>query len=69
MFISFLHMFRAIMCPLSGEITVSMRHLVLVTLYVWMQRGMKNCAPGWLYLLDYTGMHGQQNLKNASRDK
>ena len=29
---SFLYMFRATMCPSSGEITVSMRHLVLVTL-------------------------------------
>ena len=24
------------MCPSSGEITVSMRHLVLVTLYGWL---------------------------------
>jgi hypothetical protein len=23
----------------------------------------KNCAPSWLYLQDYTEMHGQQNLK------
>jgi len=22
-----------------------------------------NCAPSWLYLQDYTGMHGQRNLK------
>jgi len=22
-----------------------------------------NCAPSWLYLQDYTGMHGQQNMK------
>ena len=36
MFISFLYMFRATMCPSSGEITVSMRHLVLVTLYGWL---------------------------------
>ena len=28
MFISFLYMFRATMCPLSGETTVFMRHLV-----------------------------------------
>jgi len=34
MFISFLCMFRAIMCPSSGEMSVSMRHLVFVT--VWM---------------------------------
>ena len=33
MFISFLYMFWATICPLSGDITVSMRHLVLVTLY------------------------------------
>ena len=32
MFISFLYMFRATMCPSSGETTVSIRHLVFVTL-------------------------------------
>jgi len=32
MFISTLYMFRAAMCPSSGEITLSMRHLVFVTL-------------------------------------
>jgi hypothetical protein len=31
-FISFLYLFRATMCPSSGEKTVSMRHLVIVTL-------------------------------------
>jgi len=29
-------MFRTTMCPLSGEITVSIRHLELVTLYGWL---------------------------------
>jgi hypothetical protein len=23
----------------------------------------KNCAPSWLYLQDYTGVHGQHNIK------
>ena len=23
----------------------------------------QNCAPSWIYLRDYTGMHGQQNRK------
>ena len=23
----------------------------------------KNCAPSWLYLQDYTGLHGQQNTQ------
>jgi len=32
MFIAFLYMFQATMCPSSGEITVSMQHLVFVTL-------------------------------------
>jgi len=44
MFISFLDMFRATMCPSSAEITVSMGHLVLVILCGWlsgMQCGMK----------------------------
>jgi len=33
MFIAFLYMFRATVCPSSGENTVHMRHLVFVTLY------------------------------------
>jgi len=36
MFIAFLYMFRATVCPSSGENTVPMRHLVLVTLYTQM---------------------------------
>jgi len=24
-----------------------------------------NCAPIWLYLQDYTGMHGEQNIENT----
>jgi hypothetical protein len=36
MFIALLHMFRATMCPSSGENTVPMRHLVFVTLYGWL---------------------------------
>ena len=35
MFIAFLYMFRATMCPSSGENTVPMQHLVFVTLYMW----------------------------------
>ena len=23
----------------------------------------QNCAPSWTYSQDYTGMHGQQNMK------
>jgi len=99
-------MFRGTMCPSSGEITVYMRHLALVTLYWWLsgtqgppcipdslpysvkiancridtvispddghivarnaekrnKHTKKNCAPSWLYLQDYTGTHGQQNV-------
>jgi len=35
MFISILYMFRAAMCPSSGELIVSIRHLVYVTVYRW----------------------------------
>jgi hypothetical protein len=35
MFISFLYMFRVTIYPSSGELTVSVRHLVFVTLYGW----------------------------------
>jgi hypothetical protein len=33
MFISVLYMFRAVMCPSSGELILSIRYLVYVTLY------------------------------------
>jgi len=36
MFISFLYMFQATMCPSSGGTTILMRHLVLVILYGWL---------------------------------
>jgi len=36
MYMVFLYMFRATMCPSSGENTVPMRHLVLVTFYRWL---------------------------------
>jgi len=35
MFISILYMFQAAVCPSSGELIVSIRHLVYVTLYRW----------------------------------
>jgi hypothetical protein len=28
------------------------------------KRTKKNCAQSWLYIQDYTGTHGQQNIKN-----
>jgi len=34
-FISILYMFRASMCPSSGELILSIRHVVYVTLYRW----------------------------------
>ena len=46
MFISFLCIFRATMCPSSGETTVFMRHLVLVLLCMeYMQGGIPSCIP------------------------
>jgi len=38
MFIVFLYMFRATMCPSSGDITVPMRRLVFVAPYRWLDR-------------------------------
>jgi len=48
MFIAFLYMFQANMCPSSGKNTVPMRHLVLLTLYRWLfrtQGGIPPCIP------------------------
>jgi len=45
-FISFLYMFRATMCPSSGEITVSMRNLVFVTVDDCLERRVQPpCIP------------------------
>ena len=98
-------MFRATLCPSSGEITVFMWHLddCLVcrvqtgqsstqsdkyqvshrySYFCWWwahshpkhvekrnERTKKNCAPSWLYLQDYTRMHGQQNIKTFKKMK
>jgi len=53
-FFSFLYMFRANMCPSSGEITVSMRHLVFVTLCGWLS--VLKCA-------NQTVIHTVTNIK------
>ena len=60
-FTSILYMFRAATCPSSGELIVSIQHLVYVTLYrcpfgvqVWM-RLIQTCTPdGRLYRVTYT---------------
>jgi len=59
MFISILYMFQTAMCPSSGELIVSIWHLVYVTLYRWpfgMQ--VQTCTPnGHLYTVTYTRCH------------
>jgi len=56
MFISILYTLRAAMCPSSGELIISMRHLVYVTLFRWpscMQVG--TCIPDdHLHRMTYT---------------
>ena len=63
MFISILYMFRATMCPSSGELIVSIRYLLYITLYrrslgvqVWIRlRLIQTCTPnGHLYRVSYT---------------
>ena len=55
-------MFRAIMCPSSGENCV---YAALVTYTGLINTLRKHCAPSWLYLQVYTGMHGEQNIKSV----
>jgi len=58
MFISIPHVFWAAMCPSSGELIVSVRHLVYITLCRWpsgMQVGIPTCIPdGHLHRVTYT---------------
>jgi len=53
MFISVLYMFRAAMCPSSGELMVSIWHLVYVTLYRWLF-GVHSVHTSHLYRATYT---------------
>ena len=62
MSISILYMFRAAMCPSSGELVVSIRHPVYVTRYrrpfgvqVWMSLIQTGTLNGHLYRVTYTG--------------
>jgi len=61
MFISVLYMFQAGMCPSSGELIVSIRHLVYITPYrwpyslqVWMRLIQTCTLNGHLYRVTYT---------------
>jgi hypothetical protein len=51
-FISILYMFRATMCPSSGELIVSIRHLVYVTLCI--DNRLVRTPNGHLYRVTYT---------------
>jgi len=53
MFVSFLYMLPATLCPLSGEITVSMWHLVPVTLYGW----RSGTYAGWNLFQGWNSFH------------
>jgi len=75
MCISFVYMFRATMCPSSGETTVFIRintivshddgHIVERNVEKRNTDIKKNCAQSWLYLQDYTWMDGQQNMQKC----
>jgi len=57
MFIPNLYMFRAIMCSSSGELIVSIQHLVYVTLCRW-PSGMQVCiSDSHLHRVTYTRCH------------
>jgi hypothetical protein len=74
--LSLFYMFRATMCPSSGENTVPMWHLVL-SLYMddylvcrvecpaYHRYGIFSWwwAPSWLFSQEYTRTHGQRNMK------
>jgi hypothetical protein len=74
MFICILYMFRAAMCPSSGELIVSIRHLVYVTLYrwpfgvqVWMSL-IQTCTPkGHLYRVHLSHSSLQNDLHFCRR--
>jgi plasmid maintenance system antidote protein VapI len=56
MFISNLYMFRATMCPSSGELIVSIRHQVYVTLYSW-----PFGVQVWMRLQSHSNLHTKRS--------
>jgi len=56
MSISILYMFRAAMCPSLGELIVSIRHLVYVTLYRWLFCVQVETQTIWRYLIPSRGI-------------
>ena len=52
------------MCPSSGETTVFI-HSRPKHAEKRNKHTKNNCAPNWLYLHDYTGMDGQENIKKT----
>jgi hypothetical protein len=61
MFISILYMFRAAMCPSWGELIVSVRHLVYVTLYRW-----PFGVQVWMRLQSHPKPHPNLHTKRSS---
>jgi len=56
MFISMLYMFRAAMCPSSGEIIASIRHLVYVTVCIW-----PFSVQVWMRLQPHPNLHTKRS--------
>jgi len=56
MFISILYMFRAAVCSSSGELIVSVRHLVYVTLYRW-----PFSLQVWMRLQSHPNLHNKRS--------
>jgi len=68
MFIAFIYMFRATMCPSSGEIILPMRHLVFVTVYGFRPAYQTVIYIGVAYVRYFLLMMGTQ-LPETCREK
>jgi len=61
---SSIHTVTSIKCHKDTVISPDDGHIVARNLQKINKHTKKNCAPSWLYLQDYTGTHGQQNINN-----
>jgi len=50
-------------CHINAVVSPDDGHTVARNVEKRNKHTKENCAPSWLYLQDYTGMHGQQNIK------
>jgi hypothetical protein len=58
------YIIKSTKCQINTAVSPDDGHIVALNTHRERNKHTKkNCVPSWLYLQDYKGMHGQQNIK------